>query len=92
MITKSNEAEIKNYPHLLKLGIKIYKTPEAHVKCKDLEEKLTKHQFRTFNKFFGVQTGTFDENGNLAFFPWDVEAVLTRMFQNKLIGSQLLWD
>lgn len=79
------------YPRLYELGVKVHTKPIAHIKGNELKSKLSKPQIKLFNTYFGVQTCPVVD-GVGAMYPWDVEAVLHRMFKNELIGSQLLWD
>lgn len=78
-----------NYPLLTKLGVKIEKEPVAHIKRAELIAKLAKHKIdlEKFDEYFGVQTCFIDGP-----YPWDVEAVLERMINKKLTGTQLFPD
>lgn len=83
----------EDYPWLSMLSVPVYKEPVAHIFMEDLEFVLSKKQERRFNDYFGVQTcPIIGDNSKMAVYPWDAEAVLTRMFENKLEGSQQLWD
>jgi hypothetical protein len=79
------------YKHLKRLGVPVYAVPVIHVKSSDIDRVLTPAQRNTFNELFGIQTcPVVDDRGEL--YPWDAEAVLVRMFDGKLTGSQLMWD
>jgi hypothetical protein len=87
---KSKQQELFDlYPRINQLGVRIYKTPVAHVRSKELHAKLKRAGLDgdRFSDLFGVQTCY--EKGP---YPWDVEAVLERMMSGKLTGTQLLWD
>ena len=78
------------YFYLKKLGIKInYDSQIPYVKWKDLDEGLKKNKIdqKLFDKYFGIQT--CDIRGG---YVYDIEAVLVRIFENRLISSQLFWD
>ena len=81
------------YPNLAKLGIKVYKKPVSHIRILELEKALKKHNLskEKFNEYFGVQTCPVVPLWR-AIYPWDAEAVLERMINNKLTGTQLFWD
>ena len=79
------------YPNLTNLGISISDDPVSHVLVKDLERNLSKGNIVKFHEYFGVQTCPLVESGP-AVYPWDAEAVLERIFNGKLIGSQANWD
>lgn len=83
---------MNNYPQLTALNIPISYTPApsnlAYIDRKVLKKALTKLKItRQFKKYFGIQTALKD-----GLYAWDVEAVLERIYNNKLIGSQLDWD
>lgn len=80
------------YPRIEQLGIPVEKYPGSqnfeYVPFKELERVLKKHGLaEKFHTMFGIQTVC-----DLGPYPWDVEAVLERIFSGKLIGSQLDWD
>lgn len=77
------------YPYLQKLGIKInYEDQIPYVKWKDLDRGLKKYKIKKlFDKYFGIQTCHI--NGP---YTYDVEAVLVKIFENKLVGTQLFPD
>lgn len=76
------------YPRIAELGLTVLHNPCTHVLWKDLRKALLKRGWlRAFNKMFGIQTQYIKGP-----FPWDVEAVLERLFTGKLTGSQLNWD
>ncbi len=82
-----------NYPEISKLGVTVYYSPVAHIKSKELMGRLTKIQREAFSGYFGTQTCPLVD-GVAGLYPWDVEAVLVRMFKNELTGTQhpSLWD
>ncbi len=82
------------YPTITKLNIPVYSEPVAHVFYPDIEKVLTEIQLDMFNRYFGDgQTCPEIGNGEIpAMYPWDVEAVLVRMFSGQRQGTQLFWD
>lgn len=78
-----------SYPLLTKLGITIRTDPVPHVTRRDLLNGLVKAKLSqdTFHKFFGCQTCYAAGP-----YPWDVEAVLQRMMNGRLTGTQLYPD
>ena len=76
------------YPKLKQLGIKhdkdIVKIDDLN---KGVEKRWGKKGLERFDELFGIQTAPV---GGL--YPWDVEAVLVRMIDGRLTGSQLWWD
>ena len=79
------------YPELEKLGVRVYEDPVEHVSCADIDAALPADRRQEFNRLFGIQTCPVVPRGP-ALYPWDAEAVLVRMFRNRLQGSQLHWD
>lgn len=81
-----------NYKYITKLKIPIYEG--MGVLSEDIKKVLTKKQFKLFNEYFGIQTCPILSDGRLALYIWDSEAVLVRIFENKLTGTQHpdLWD
>ena len=81
--------DAKDYPNIIKLKIKIYSRPTPHIKHADLAEGLKNGGLdrQVFSNYFGVQTCS--EHG---LYPHDVEAVLERMINKRLTGTQLFWD
>jgi hypothetical protein len=77
------------YKWIEKFGLKVHKEQTVdYVKWDELKKLMKKHKMtKQFNKMFGVQTCL--ASGPYA---WDVEAVLTNIMENRLIGSQLLMD
>lgn len=78
------------YFYLKKLGIKInYDSQIPYIEWEDLDFALKKNKVsqKLFNQYFGVQT--CDIKGP---YFYDVEAVLVRIFENELTGSQLFFD
>ena len=77
----------KRYPNIVKLGIPI--TKDGNVKFKDLRNGLKRHKLsaKIFDNYFGVQTASGEGP-----YADDVEAVLNRMINKKLTGTQLFWD
>lgn len=67
------------YPHLHKLGIKIYNDPIPHVRQEDVNKVLTPKQKIKFDNLFGAQTCTLLSDGMVGLYPYDVEAVFMRM-------------
>ena len=78
-----------SYPLLTRLGIQIQTSPIPHVTRMDLLKGLkdAKLSQNDFHKFFGCQTCYVDGP-----YPWDVEAVLERMINKHLAGTQLCPD
>ena len=74
------------YPLLKKLKIPHSK---KLVSWADLEAGLIRNKINRdlFDKYFGIQTCP---TGGC--YPWDCEAVLERVINKKLIGSQKYWD
>ena len=86
--------EIKNkpkYPIIAQLGIPVHTNCIEHILSKELKKYLTKPQYKLFNEYFGAQTCPIVD-GKQGLYPWDVEAVLHRIFKKELIGSQKYWD
>ena len=77
------------YPYLMgKLGCKIIEDPVPHVLWKQLNTALRKHKImKKFSDLFGCQT-CYTKGP----YPYDVEAVLVRIYEKKLIGTQFLMD
>jgi hypothetical protein len=80
------------YPLLTKLGVKIYHDPCDYVISKDLAKVLSKKDRKLFSKYFGIQTCLLTDNGEQGLYCWDVESILERIANGKLIGSQAYWD
>jgi hypothetical protein len=78
-------------PNLYKLKVPIYCDAGAipYVKWRELNAALKKNKLskKKFSQLFGSQT----MSGNGPYY-YDVEAVLERMINKKLTGTQLLWD
>jgi hypothetical protein len=80
----------QDYPRVESLGINVkFDRGVPFIPWQHLDERLKESGVdkRRFDKLFGVQTCL--ERGP---YPWDVEAVLERMFSGKLVGTQLFWD
>ena len=78
------------YKWINKLGLTIVtKGPDSipGIRGAELMKKLGKKNAEIFNEYFGCQT--VGENG---LYVYDVEAVLVRMFEGKLTGTQLFFD
>lgn len=89
---KTSQKINDDYPQITKLKIPIREnggTP--YIFGNDLDKVLTAVQRKQFNAFFGIQT-CMVVDGKTGLYPWDVEAVLARMFTGKLQGTQLFWD
>jgi hypothetical protein len=84
----------KAYPHISNLGIPVYFEPINHVLSDDIHRVLGKKNGKIFSKFFGAQTCLRRDDGKTGLYIWDVEAVLVRMVEKKLTGTQhpALWD
>ena len=55
---------------------------------KQLDKRLNELNIKSlFIKYFGIQTSS--DKGH---YTDDVEAILNRIYKNKLTGSQLIWD
>jgi hypothetical protein len=63
-----------------------------HITIQDLAKVLTEKQIKQFDEYFGVQTCLFRNDGQAGLYLHDVEAVLVRIFDKKLVGSQRYWD
>lgn len=82
--TVSHTPPEPRYKHLTRLGIKVY---DGSIVSEDLTAKLTPKQRKEFSKLFGCQTMS-----GVGPYASDVEAVLVRMFEKRLTGTQLLMD
>lgn len=95
MKTKSEKDTYKN---LNKIGVPIHEEESGnchYVLNEELNAKLSPDEIATFGEYFGIQTCpivSHDGEDLCALYASDVEAVLARMFESRLIGSQLLWD
>ncbi len=81
---------MEQYPRLTELKIPIHAHPSgagSYVEWKKVEKALSKKQLKKFHKFFGAQT-CFAEGP----YPYDVEAVLERIFSGRMTGTQLIPD
>lgn len=79
------------YPIISQLGIPVHTNSIEHILPKELKKYLTKPQQKLFDEYFGAQTCPVVD-GECGLYPWDVEAVLHRIFKKELIGTQLFWD
>lgn len=78
----------KLYPRIHRLQCAVARDPVDHVKWKDLNTALKKAKImKKFNELFGIQTCLIDGP-----YAWDVEAVLVRIYDKKLTGTQLIPD
>jgi len=78
----------KLYPKIYKLGCTVDRKPVDHIKWKALNTALKKAKImKKFSELFGVQTCLIDGP-----YAWDVEAVLVRIYDKKLTGTQLIPD
>jgi hypothetical protein len=77
------------YPYLTgTLGCEVIENPIPHVKWKQLNAALRKNKImKKFSDLFGCQTCLIDGP-----YPYDVEAVLVRIYEKRLTGTQLLMD
>lgn len=81
------------YYWLNKLEIPVYNESGInHVLWSDIEKILTDKQKELFDKYFGVQTCLLTKDGKSGMYLSDVEAVLVRIFENKLTSTQKYWD
>jgi hypothetical protein len=85
-----NKINKPKYPNLEKLGVKVI---DGCVNPKELNKSLKKNKMsiKVFDRYFGIQTCPIVDNV-LMLYAWDCEDVLTRILENRLIGSQLFWD
>ena len=81
-----------SYPHINRLGLKIYNEPISHILPDDLDKVMSKADRKKFSEYFGIQTMLLRDDMRAGLYLWDVEAVLERMYSGKLTGSQLNWD
>lgn len=81
-----------SYPLIHKFGIKVEDRPFPHILSEDLDKILTPQQRRQFSEYFGVQTQLLRDDGRGGMYLHDVEAVLERIFNKRLTGTQLIWD
>jgi len=86
-----NEWMKENYPCCWKHDIKILRSEKGgfcYCPGKELDKRLNKLRIKKlFTKLYGIQTAC--ESGPYAS---DTEAVMQRIFNKKLVGSQLIWD
>lgn len=78
------------YELINKFGLKIQPYSEGleYIEWDELKDKLKELKITgKFNNYFGCQTCTI-----FGPYPWDVEAVLQRIFNDKLVGTQLFPD
>jgi hypothetical protein len=77
------------YPYIEKLGLKVVEEPIAHINRYKLIKALKKYRItKKFNEYFGTGQTQYVDGP----YPYDVEAVLVRIFENKLTGTQKFWD
>lgn len=76
------------YPCISRLDVEIQMLPVQHIRREELRGALDREGIADkFDEFYGVQTCYVDGP-----FPWDVEAVLTRIWHGRLEGTQRYWD
>ena len=84
------------YTNISKLKIPIYLEPYCHIKSKELDEILKKNKInrKKFSEYFGCQTALLLDDGQIGYYPCDVEPILERLINRKVTGNQKseLWD
>lgn len=70
--------------NIKRLGISLV---NGCVPYEEIDRVVEPERREEFNDLFGIQTCSID-----GMYQHDVEAVLQRMYSNKLTGSQLIWD
>jgi len=79
------------YPRIRAEGLKVVEKEHEAYMPRAAMTKWFKSKSKGFQKlyceYYGVQTASIHGP-----YPWDVEAVLERMYSGRLSGSQANWD